>query len=118
MKEEVSKRMTLLITTLGTNKNKLSNEMGYYNTMVGNVINMRNLPSFEFLHRLKTTIPNLDMNWLITGNGSMFLNENEIINSEENLLIYKELIESLKRENALLREKIEQQNECKNKRLA
>ena len=112
MKEEVSKRMTLLITTLGTNKNKLSNEMGYYNTMVGNVINMRN---FEFLHRLKTTIPNLDMNWLITGNGSMFLYENEIINSEENLLIYKELIESLKRENALLREKIEQQNNSENK---
>jgi hypothetical protein len=118
MKEEVSKRMTLLITTLGTNKNKLSNEMGYYNTMVGNVINMRNLPSFEFLHRLKTTIPNLDMNWLITGNGSMFLNENEIISPEENLSIYKDLIESLKRENTLLREKIEQQNDCKNKRLA
>ena len=55
------------------------------------------------------------MNWLITGNGSMFLYENEIINSEENLLIYKELIESLKRENALLREKIEQQNNSENK---
>lgn len=118
MKEEVSKRISLLIKALGTNKNKLSNEMGYYNTMVGNIVNMRNLPSFEFLHRLKTTIPNLDMNWLITGNGNMFLSEYETISSEESLSIYKDLIESLKRENALLREKIEQQNDCKNKRLA
>ena len=108
MKEEVSERMSLLIKALGINKNKLSNEMGYYNTMVGNVINMRNLPSFEFLYRLKTAIPNLDMNWLITGKGDMFLKEIIDLNSNEDISIYKELIESLKRENILLREKIEQ----------
>ena len=121
MKTIISERLSQIIKELGINKNKLAIELGYKNSVVGNVVNQRNLPSFDFLLRLKNFESRINMNWLIAGEGTIFVDENKNSDDHEKLEVYKDLIDSLKRENTLLRDKIErieQSNDCKNKRLA
>ena len=51
----------------------------------------------------------------------MFIDENNDNNTEEKFEVYKELADTLKRENALLRDKLEQKeqsNDSKNKKTA
>lgn len=118
MKEETSKRILLLISKLGLNKNQLAQKLGYANTVIGNITNLRNLPSFEFLHRLKSYDNRIDLNWLVTGEGTVFVVEDQSSTSE-NIELYKTLVATLQSENALLKEKIEiltQTNDCKNKK--
>ncbi len=120
MKTIISERLSQIIKELGINKNKLAIELGYKNSVVGNVVNQRNLPSFDFLIRLKQFENRINMNWLIAGEGSIFVDENKNSDDHEKLDVYKDLIDTLKRENILLRDKIEQMeqsNDCKNKRL-
>ena len=121
MKTIISERLSQIIKELGINKNKLAIELGYKNSVVGNVVNQRNLPSFDFLLRLKQFENRINMNWLIAGEGTIFVDENKNSDDHEKLEVYKDLIDSLKRENTLLRDKIErieQSNDCKNKRPA
>lgn len=122
MKEIISERLSLIIKELGINKNRLALELNYKNSVVGNIVNQRNLPSFDFLFRLKQYEPRLNMNWFIFGEGSMFISEtNNNADIEEKLNVYKELTDTLKRENALLRDKIgqeKQSNDSKNKKTA
>lgn len=120
MKTIISERLSQIIKELGINKNKLAIELGYKNSVIGNVVNQRNLPSFDFLVRLKQFENRINMNWLIAGEGSIFVDENKNSDDHEKLDVYKDLIDTLKRENILLRDKIEQieqSNDCKNKRL-
>ena len=120
MKTIISERLSQIIKELGINKNKLAIELGYKNSVIGNVVNQRNLPSFDFLVRLKQFENRINMNWLIAGEGSIFVDENKNSDDHEKLDVYKDLIDTLKRENILLRDKIEQMeqsNDCKNKLL-
>ena len=110
MKTIISERLSQIIKELGINKNKLAIELGYKNSVVGNVVNQRNLPSFDFLVRLKQFENRINMNWLIAGEGSIFVDENKNSDDHEKLDVYKDLIDTLKRENILLRDKIEQKN--------
>ena len=119
MKDVVSERLSQIIKELGINKNKLAIELGYKNSVVGNVVNQRNLPSFDFLFRLKQFENRLNMNWLIAGEGTIFMDENKNPDDNEKLEVYKDLIDSLKRENILLRDKIgrlEQSNDSNKKK--
>lgn len=116
MGEGVAERLALIISKLNTNKNQLANALNFKNSVVGNIVNKRNLPSYDFIARLKSYEKRIDLNWFFTGEGEMFLAENS-----ENMEIYKELAASLRRENELLREKIAQSgqsNDGKNKKVS
>lgn len=105
MKKEVSKRILQIISELGINKNKLAGELGFYNSVVSNIVNQRNLPSWDFVYKLKQFAKQVDLNWLFTGEGEKFLAADN--GGERSIELYKELLESYKRENELLREKVE-----------
>lgn len=116
MKEDVSERLSVIMKMLHMNMNQLSNALNFKNSVVGNVINQRNLPSFDFIYRLKSFEKKIDLNWFFTGDGSIFQ-----VDSTENSEVYKELATTLKRENELLREKIaqyEQSIDSKNKKIS
>lgn len=120
MKEEVSKRMMLLLSKLGLNKNQFAQKLGCANVVIGNITNLRNLPSFEFLYRLKTFDNRIDLNWLVSGEGSPFTTEVPS-NTSENIELYKTLVATLQSENTLLKEKIEGlmlTNDSKNKKVS
>lgn len=115
MDKIVCERLSQLIKELGTNNNRLAKQMGYANSVIGNVTGGRNLPSFDFLLRLKNAVSNVNMNWFICGEGPVFNTltpENKV-----DVSVYIDLAATLKRENDLLREKImllEQSNDCNN----
>lgn len=120
MKKEISERILLLINKLALNKNQLAQKLGYANTVISNITNLRNLPSFEFLYRLKNYDNRIDLNWLVTGEGTAFIEEDQD-NTSQNIELYKTLVATLQSENALLKEKIEmlvQTNDCKNKKIS
>lgn len=120
MKEEVSARILLLLNKLNLNKNQLSQKLGFANVVIGNITNLRNLPSFDFLYRLKNYDNRINMNWLVSGEGEMF-NDDIQTDSSENVELYKSLIVALQSENALLKEKIERlmlTNDSKNKKVS
>lgn len=120
MKEEVSQRILLIINKLCLNKNQLANKLGFANVVITNITNQRNLPSFDFLYRLKNYDNNIDLNWLVSGEGTAFITETSN-NPSENIELYKTLIATLQSENALLKEKIEsltQTNDSKNKKVS
>ena len=110
MENDIGNRLLLIVNELEFTQNKLAKHLGYHNTVVRNIIKGRNAPSYEFMQRLKNFDYRIDMNWLITGEGEAF--QTDITTS-----LWKELVESLKRENLLLREKISEinrSNNCKN----
>lgn len=118
MKEDVSTRLSLIMKKLGLNMNQLSKALDFQNSVIGNVINKRNLPSFDFVQRLKSYEKRLDLNWFFTGEGEIFIKTEGDTDRTE---IYKDLSSALKRENELLREKLaqyEQSNDCKNKKVS
>lgn len=120
MKEEVSKRIMLIINRLCLNKNQLAQKLGFANVVITNITNQRNLPSFDFLYRLKTYDNKIDLNWLITGEGDVFIAEKQN-NPSENIELYKTLVAALQSENTLLKEKIDgllQTNDSKNKKVS
>lgn len=120
MKEEVSQRIMLLISKLCLNKNQLAQRLGFANVVITNITNQRNLPSFDFLYRLKKYDNKIDLNWLISGEGTAFITDTPN-NQPENIELYKTLVAALQSENILLKEKIEgllQTNDSKNKKVS
>lgn len=68
---------------------KFAEAIGVQASSISHVVSGRSKPSFEFLEKIKNRYPELNMNWLISGEGEMFSigdsdeNQNEKINFEE-----------------------------------
>lgn len=71
---KISDRLKKLRENLAMNKNRFSNFIGLSNTYITQYENNKSEPANKFYHRLKDKIPNLNLDWLITGTGEMFSN--------------------------------------------
>ena len=70
----IDKRFSILLEELGENKNSLSKKMGLNNSTIGKIVNGDRQPSYQILHKFSETFPNVNLNWLITGEGNMMNN--------------------------------------------
>lgn len=110
-KQRVADRLKKFVEVAGLSSGKeLGQALGYKRAdNIYNVLNADILPGFALLRDLSNKFEYLNINWLLTGEGGMRhgadTNNAEIENPSE-LGLLKELSESLKRENALLREKV------------
>lgn len=52
-------------------------EIGMSKTVVSNLDNAANAPSFRFIEAIKKAYPEIDLNWLIIGDGDMLLGAKE-----------------------------------------
>lgn len=78
-KLSVAERIARLIDSLGMSKNSFSKAIGLDNNVtIGRIINENRQPSFDILHRIIQTFGNVDGNWLLTGDGSMFKSEGDL----------------------------------------
>ena len=72
----IGKRLELLIKELGENKNSFSKKIGLSNNVtIGRIINEDRSPSGDTLTRILQTFGNVNANWLLTGIGSMFMDQ-------------------------------------------
>lgn len=69
-----SERLSLLINTLSLNVNSFSTECGYSSsTTIWRIINDNKKPSKPTLDKICARFKNVNKEWLLTGQGSMFL---------------------------------------------
>ena len=69
-----SERLSLLINTLSLNVNSFATECGYSSsTTIWRIINDNKKPSKPTLDKICARFKNVNKEWLLTGQGSMFL---------------------------------------------
>ena len=56
------------------NSNKLAENLSVSRATISHIISGRNKPSVDFLHKILNKYPELNLNWLVTGKGSMKIN--------------------------------------------
>ncbi|NJO00853.1 MAG: helix-turn-helix transcriptional regulator [Bacteroidia bacterium] len=75
---EVQDRLNLLIYRLAKNPNAFSMKLGVSGTQIYNIIKgKRNKPSFRLLARICEAYPQINLEWLVLGEGPMFKEEGE-----------------------------------------
>lgn len=77
-KNIVSERFNSLLKALKLSVSDLAKSLGYsrYDKLY-NISNGKNLPSFEILHDITNKFVSVNANWLLTGKGNMFNDEND-----------------------------------------
>ena len=71
-----SERLSLLINTLSLNVNSFATECGYSSsTTIWRIINDNKKPSKPTLDKICARFKNVNKEWLLTGQGSMFFNK-------------------------------------------
>lgn len=71
--EEVSTRLKALLKALNTNQLKLSKATGITQTFISSIILGKADISREVLRKLALKYPNINLTWLLTGQGEMFM---------------------------------------------
>lgn len=82
----VNDRLEAVMKSLGLNQNSLANKLGLSKTVVFNIIaesGRRNAPSHGFYQKLKSSFDNINLNWLITGQGEMFSEDVQVSSKED-----------------------------------
>lgn len=70
----INARLVQAIEVLKLNNNSFANAIGIHGSTIGNITGGRmGKPSFEILEKIANAFPSLDMNWLVSGKGSPFI---------------------------------------------
>lgn len=77
LKMDFGERLRDLLSKKGIRATVLSEKMGKSRTLISAYLGGKSFPSHEFYTLLKAEIPSLNMNWLLFGEGSMFLSSEE-----------------------------------------
>lgn len=88
----VGERILYLIDYYKTNRGVLSRKIGVNPSVLHNICNGNNYPSYEVIKKLLEEFTEISADWLITGNGEMLKtkNENSVIFSDDSSKIYYE----------------------------
>jgi phage repressor protein C with HTH and peptisase S24 domain len=71
--KNINDRLGALIEALGKSPSSFSSQIGVAATVVYNMVaGRRSKPSFEVLEKIINTVPDLNLSWLIKGQGPMF----------------------------------------------
>jgi len=69
--DEFSTRLRELLEYLNITPVTLAEKMGVQRTSFNHLLSGRNKPGFEFLYRLHSCYPSINLNWLIAGTGTI-----------------------------------------------
>jgi len=73
---KMNKRFKLWLESQSLNANSLSKLVDLNRSSISHIVNGRNKPSVDMLEKILSIYPNLNLNWLISGFGSMDINQN------------------------------------------
>ena len=82
----VNDRLEQWMKKEGLNANSLAKSIDFSRVAVNNMVSpngRRTSPSHDFYSRLKATYENIDLNWLITGEGEMYLKNVQVITEND-----------------------------------
>lgn len=78
----MKERLNKILEEYDLNSSRLAEKMGIQRSGISHIMAGRNKPSYDFIVILLELFPEIDANWLLTGKGAMFKEDNEA-NSEE-----------------------------------
>ena len=89
---KMNKRFKLWLDSEKLNANSLSKLVDLNRSSISHIVNGRNKPSIDMLEKILSIYPNLNLNWLITGFGTMHANEStrEIKEINKVVVFYKD----------------------------
>lgn len=73
---KMNKRFQKWLDYNDINSNKLAENINVSRATISHIMSGRNKPSVDFLHKILNKYPDLNLNWLVTGNGSMKIDNN------------------------------------------
>jgi len=73
---KMNKRFQKWLDYNDINSNKLAEKINVSRATISHIISGRNKPSVDFLHKILKKYPDLNLNWLVTGAGSMKIDNN------------------------------------------
>ena len=103
--EGFAERLKILAKRLGLKQHNIYKDMGTSSARVSNVFNSVNNPSYEFLQIFLSAYPNVNANWLLTGEGEMLLYNNEVREPDERKWSNPDLRKRIERVEAFLKNK-------------
>ncbi len=66
-------RLNALLRQIGTTQKDFSALINIQPAVLSRYINNKTVPSIDFIMIIKTAIPNLNLNWLLIGDGDIFI---------------------------------------------
>ena len=76
LEQDVSERLLSLISELGLNQSQFAKKMGLSPSSITNITGeRRSRPSFVILEKIAKHFPSVNMNWFLTGVGSIMLKD-------------------------------------------
>ncbi|KOF02915.1 hypothetical protein OB69_08710 [Roseivirga seohaensis subsp. aquiponti] len=89
----VNDRVELLMRHFGLSVNSMAKKLNFSRTTIHNIVSengRRTSPSHDFYSKLKESYENINLNWLVTGEGEMLL-DNEPLLAADSAVEYKVL---------------------------
>ena len=85
MNLQVAKRLKKWMNEKSLNATELANVLGVQKSSISHILSGRNKPSFDFLSKLKTQFPDINLDWIVSGNENVYSSNQESIENKENI---------------------------------
>ena len=78
-------RIKIWIESKGLKSSSFADKIGVNRATISHVLSGRNKPSIDFLHKMITSFPDLNLNWIVSGEGFMYTSNerNESLHSKK-----------------------------------
>lgn len=86
MENELDKRIREIMESLHLNQQAFANRTGIASAALSNIFAGRTRPTLAHVHALKRSLPNLNTDWLLYGEGSMFVDAQDTLPSDASQL--------------------------------
>lgn len=87
-------RLSQLLQAENISKSQFAEMLGISPATITHLLSGRNKPSYEIIQAICKNFPNLNADWLITGNGKMYKSGQNFEENEANGGIFDSIIES------------------------
>ena len=67
----ISQRIQTIMNHYKLNAGDFANRLGVQKSSISHLVSGRNKPSFLFINKLATALPDVDITWFVTGKGNM-----------------------------------------------
>ena len=68
-------RIKIWIESKGLKSSRFADKIGVNRATISHILSGRNKPSIDFLHKLISSFPDLNLNWIVSGEGFMYIND-------------------------------------------
>lgn len=75
----MNKRLQQFLAAENISQSQLADTLGVARASVSHIVAGRNKPGFDFIERLLTHYPDLNLEWLISGRGRMYRNDTKTV---------------------------------------